>query len=274
MAYTQILFEKGDGIGRIILNRPEKLNAITTVMHQEFNEALNAVERDPDIRVLIIKGAGRAFCAGHDLAELSTEEEEPYAINHPMFKDRHSTFKSTNNVLFRLWEIPQPIIAQVHGHCLVWGLKIAMNCDLVVAAENATFGYRPLGGAARLDGLWPWLIGMRKTKELLFTGEYFSGKQAADMGMINSAVPLEQLESTVEEMAHKIAKLPLEILALNKVAVNRCFEMMGLKEGVAYSLELHCMAHDLPKQRELEQTLKEKGVKAGVAQRDATFEKK
>jgi enoyl-CoA hydratase len=274
MEYKQITLEKSNGIGKLTLNRPEKLNAVTMVMMQEFSDAINNVENDPEIKVLIIKGAGRSFCAGHDLNEMDPVETKPYAITTPIFKERRETFKSTKDVLFRLWELPQPIIAQVHGFALVWGYKIAMNCDLVYAAENATFGYRPLGGAARLDGLWPWLIGMRKSKELLFTGEYISGRQAADMGLINDAVPLEKLESTVEEMAQKIARLPLEILALNKTAVNRCFEMMGLREGVSYSLELHTMAHDLPAQHELEQTLREKGVKQGVAQRDAQFEKK
>jgi enoyl-CoA hydratase len=271
MAYTQILFEKGNGIGRITLNRPEKLNALTSVMMKEFNDALDQIERDSEIKVVIIKGAGRAFSAGHDLNELG--HEEPFAIDNPVFKDRKSNYKTTFGELFRLWEIPQPIIAQVHGHCLVWALKIAMNCDIVVAAEDATFGYRPLGGAARLDSLWPWLIGMRKTKELLFTGEYFSGKKAAEMGMINYAVPLEKLDATVNEMAQKMAKLPLEILSLNKAAVNRCFEIMGIREGVAYSLELHSMAHALPEQQSLQQTLKDKGVKAGVAERDAKFKK-
>ncbi len=269
MAYKYIILEKKDGVGHLVLNRPEKLNALTRQMNQEFNDAINAVERDPEIKVLIIKGAGRAFCAGHDIGE--PEIEEPYALTGALFKDRRSTFDTTNKELFRLWELPQPIIAQVHGYCLVWGLKIAMNSDLVIAADDATFGYRPLGGAARLDGLWPWLIGMRQTKELLFTGEYFSGKQAAQMGMINRSVPPDQLEEHVEDLARKIAKLPLEILALNKAAVNKCYEMMGLREAVAYSLELHVMAHDLPAQRELQQTLKDKGAKAGIAKRDATF---
>ena len=274
MAYKQILFEKGNGIGRITLNRPEKLNAISEVMNQELRDALNTVEGDPEVKVLIIKGAGRAFSAGHDSSEIGVEQAEPYAIPNSFFLERRANFKTTNDFLFRLWELPQPTIAQVHGYCLVWALKLAMNCDLVIAAEDAVFGYRPLGAAARLDGLWPWLMGMRKTKELLFTGEYFSGKQAAEMGMINRAVPLEQLEENVEDLARKIARYPLEILALNKIAVNRCFEMMGLKEGVAYSLELHTMAHELSAQRDLEAALRGKGVRAGVAKRDAIFEQR
>ncbi len=270
-AYTQILFEKGDGIGRITFNRPEKHNAMTRVMSKEFDDVINAVERDPEVKVLIIKGAGRSFCSGHDLTELDTEEERPYAVPLPMFRERLTAFRTTNDVLFRLWELPQPIIAQVHGYCIVWGLKIAMNCDLVIASDDASFIYRPLGGAARLDGLWPWLVGMRKSKEILFTGDPVSGKQAAEMGLINTAVPLEKLEETVEDLAQKIAKLPIEILAWNKWAVNRCFESMGLREAVAYSLELHSMAHELPAQRDLEATLRERGVKEGVAKRDTTF---
>src|SRR5690606_19935885 len=122
------------------------------------------------------------------------------------------------------WDIPQPIIAQVHGYAMTLGVEYAMYCDLVYMADDLKIGWRPVSGTGRYMHMWPWLIGVRKTKELLYTGRYISGKEAADMGMANASMPLEELDAYVLDVAKQIAQVPLSFLAIEKQTTNKCFD--------------------------------------------------
>ncbi len=277
MNYQQILLDVSNRVATITLNRPEKLNAMTYVMKGELTDAFEGLQGNKDVSVIIVRGAGRSFCAGHDLNEAGKVYEgygqKSYALEMETFRERRRGADGLNFLTRMLRETPQPIIAQVRGYALVVGLELAMNCDIVIADTDAKFGCRPIGGAGRFYHLWPWLIGLRKSMELLLTGEYISAAEAADIGMINRAVAPDQLDDEVRSLAERMARVPLEYLTLNKQGVWKMYDMMGMRQGMEYSMELHAISHLAPQSHELVEKLKEGGMRMGVAFRDQFYRK-
>lgn len=229
MDYENILTERlGDEnrLLRITLNRPAQLNALSPDLLREFHHALQDAEEDPDIRVIIIRGAGRAFSAGYDI--VAPRRQQEYRTEQP----RRSVWRTRTNMVrvsdmyLYFWNMAKITITQVHGYCIAGGCELAMMADLVIAADDARLGHpgtRGLG-TSRTAVLWPLLIGMRKSKELLYTGDQISGTEAERIGMINKAVPAAELEDTVIHWANRIANQASDSLALQKRSVNTYFE--------------------------------------------------
>jgi enoyl-CoA hydratase len=270
VAFTQITYEVEARVARVTLNRPEKLNAISRTMSDELEKAFDAVRSDSNVSVVILRGAGRSFSSGHDLTEVY-EGEAAYALTTPLGLERRRGYADLARLRDMLWNLPQPVIAQVQGHCFNLAVEIAMHCDLVYAAEDAQFIVRPLGGAGRYYHLWPWLVGLRQAKAVLLRGDPVTGMQAAAIGMINAAVPEDALSETVEEMARSIARRSVDLLAIEKRCVNKCFEYMGMLEGLEYSMELHAMSHFTPEAEIVTDALAGEGWRAAIAARDAKF---
>jgi enoyl-CoA hydratase len=242
-AYEHILVERlgtDDRLARITLNRPDRLNALSPDLLAEFERALKELEDDPSARVIIVRGAGRAFSAGYDLATPRPSPRPsatplPHAGEGPGVRaERRSVWRIRTNMVrvsdlyLYFWNMAKVTIAQVHGYCIAGGCELAMMADLVIAAEDATFGHpgtRGLG-TSRTAVLWPLLIGMRKAKELLYTGDSISGAEAERIGMINKAVPAAELEETVLRWAERIANQAADSLALQKRSVNTYFEQI------------------------------------------------
>src|SRR5215470_19262000 len=180
--YETIVYEQADDkIFRLTLNRPEKLNAMSQKLLRELDGALDEFENDSAASVLIIRGAGRAFCAGYDL-----QPTQQTGSGFTVTSDRIGLQKMVDRWQ-RLWSLPKPVIAQVHGYCLAGATELAGHCDIVFAAEDAEFGHpagRTLGVIPTLS-MWPYLIGMRRTKEFLFTGDSMTAAQALEYGLIN-----------------------------------------------------------------------------------------
>jgi enoyl-CoA hydratase len=241
MSDDLVLLDVADKVATVTLNRPEKLNATTQPMMRRLKEIFTEIPTRSDISVVILKGAGRAFCAGHDVSEHIAKP--PFATGDPLINEQRWVYSSLNNYRTWLWDIPQPVIAQVQGYALTVGLELAMQCDLVYAAEDTKMCWRPVSGSGRYMHMWPWLIGVRRAKELLFTGRYIDGREAAEIGMINAAVPADELEARVRSTAEQIARVPLTFLALEKQATNKCFDLMGAREGQEYAATVHAMAH-------------------------------
>ncbi len=244
MPYQDVLFESKDGIARVILNRPEKRNAIRAQMLDELDAIFSRIERDPEIKVVVLTGAGSSFSTGRDFAE--QHEPSAYALAGDWFGERREVLNQRDRWTRWFWELPQPIIAQVRGYCMVFGFEFAMNCDLVIAAEDARFIWRPIGGTGKVSSMMPWLLGLRQAKELLWTKRWISGKEAEKLGLINKAVPDDQLEAEVEGLARQIMETPPELVYLDKMALNKCYELAGLRLGIEYGMDLHAMAHTLP----------------------------
>ena len=229
--YENILLERlgtEDRLARITFNRPDKLNALSPELLADFEHALKELEMDAGVRVVIVRGAGRAFSAGYDLVTPRRQTEYRQAAQG----ERRSVWRTRTNMVrvsdlyLYFWNMAKITIAQVHGYCIAGGCELAMMADLVVAAEDCQLGHpgtRGLG-TSRTAAFWPVIIGMRKSKELLYTGDSISGREAEAMGMVNRAVPADQLDDTVIRMAERIANQASDSLALQKRSVNTYFE--------------------------------------------------
>ena len=267
--FTAIKVEYDGPIGRLILNRPEKLNALDWRMYRpgdEFSQALDALEANPDVKVIIIKGAGRAFSSGGDL------QGEHGGKDLPPVDDLKWMEALQSNAL-RLWRGSKPTISQVHGYCLAAGLIFAMASDLVYVAEDARLGQpeaRAIGMASDFAH-WPLSIGLRRTKELLFTGDVVTGREAADMGMVNAALPPDELEAYVEWIAHRLAMVDPDLLGLYKRAVNDVADTMGLSQTFAIGAKYQALAHWIPRRQAFWAEIKEHGPKAAFRARDDAF---
>jgi enoyl-CoA hydratase len=219
MSDQLVLFSVADQVATVTLNRPEKLNATTRPMMARLDEIFTEIPTRTDISVVILRGAGRAFCAGHDVSEHLPKP--PFALGDPLINEQRWVYSSLNQYRRWFWDIPQPVIAEVQGYALTVGLEMAMQCDLVYASEDAKMCWRPVSGSGRYMHMWPWLVGVRRTKELLFTGRYITGEEAAE----------------------QISRVPLAFLALEKQATNKCFDFMGAREGQEYAATVHAMCH-------------------------------
>jgi enoyl-CoA hydratase len=270
MDYQYIIVEKKNHIAWLTLNRPQKRNAMSRALLREFDAALQDLRKDEETRVLVIKGAGKAFSSGYDLTDPEKEDHSKMTTTEIMFEERESGLRSMSR-LFGILDMPQAVIAQVHGYCLAGGCEIAMNSDITIAAEDAVIGYPVSRMGASPRHIWPFLIGMKRTKELLFTGDSVSGKEADRIGMINRAVPADKLEEEVNKLAAKIAEMPLALIKLHKATVNRSFEMMGMRNAVNYALELHAFGHITDTRDTFDTMVKEKGLKTALEARDKPF---
>ena len=269
--YETVIYEKvEDKIFRLTLNRPEKLNALSQKLLAELDQVMDEYSADPEASVLIIRGAGRAFSAGYDLQ----------GTQHP-----GSTFTVTNDRLGlhrtierwqRLWTLPKPTIAQVHGFCLAGGTEFIGHCDIVFASEDAQFGHpagRALGILPTLS-MWPVLMGPRKTKEYFFTGDYMSAQEALDWHLVNRVYPREKLEEETLAYARRVALVPAELLMLHKAAVNRYLDILGIRAAEQSSADIDVIAHQTETVRARMKASRDKGLKSALTERDRPFAKK
>lgn len=255
---------------RITLNRPAKLNALDGALVAGLIAALDAAEADPDVRVVVLQGAGRAFSSGYDL----TEEAEggiggPVAWRDLLAVDAAATL--------RFLDSPKPVIAQVHGYALAGGLELAMACDLIVAAEGTRFGEPEIRyGSAPVTLLMPYLIGQKRTRELLLTGDLIDATEAERIGLINRVVPADGLAEAVDALADRLARTPPEVMAPTKRMLNRAMDAAGFRLAVEAGLDLGAIinAADTPEQREWDTIVRRDGLKAALAWRDRRYDER
>src|SRR5216684_4983020 len=213
MALTIVTLEKQDRIGTLTLNRPEKLNALNSSLIAEFVEAIDQVAADPDIKVLIIRGAGRAFSTGYDLGGGGGERAKPFTIDD----DRRILQRYVENWL-RLRDLPKPVIAMVHGYCLAGATQLCICSDVIFVAENARLGFPSIpAGAGFVSAFWNWMVGPHRTKYLAFLpGSRISGKEAEAMGFATRCFPAATLEQETYDYARRVTKVPAQKLRLEK----------------------------------------------------------
>jgi enoyl-CoA hydratase len=253
---------------RLTLNRPDKLNALSAELVRALAEAIDDAAADDDVRVVAIAGAGRAFSSGYDLTEEAEHPPEgPAAWRAALAVDVDATL--------RVWRCPKPVIAQVHGWCLAGGLELAMACDLVVAADDARFGEPEIRyGSAPVTLLMPYLVGQKKTRELLLTGDHVDATEAERIGLVNRIVPAGELPAAVDTLADRLARTPPEVMALNKRILNRAMEAAGFLEAVEAGLDLGAIvnAAGTPEQEAWDEIVRRDGLKAALAWRDERYE--
>lgn len=253
-------------VRRLTLNRPDKRNALNDSLRSALFDALRAGDRDRDVAVMIVRGAGSCFSAGYDLGSVNHDVERAIAKTDGWWS-RHVV-----NNWFEMWDMATPIIAQVHGYCLAGGTELATACDLVYVAEDAAIGYPPVRLMSPPDMQWQtWLMGLRRGMEALLTGDSMSGTEAVQAGFANRAFPVTDLDEAVLAIAARIAKIPGDLLALNKRSAHRAMEAMGIRNGIRATAEIQALGFHQPSSHEYLATFATKGVKAALSDRDRAF---
>ena len=272
---SQVLYEVSDKIGTITLNRPEKLNAMSRSLLNELEATFEYAKIDPNVKVHLLKGSGRSFCAGYDLAPddwILSQYGADFDGPVDAVQDREDVTEILEYWL-RLWKFPKPIIAEVQGVCLSGAGELLAMADIVVAAEDAKFGHpagRDLGIPVTLS-FWPILIGMRKTKELLFTAKLIDGIEAERIGLVNQVVPSEELSSAAIAMASDVARTAEVGLRVSKLATNRWFENMGLLASTYSTADLDTFFHQSDSYVDFFKIVREQGMHAALEQRAKKF---
>jgi enoyl-CoA hydratase len=230
-SYKTLLYEKRGRIARITLNRPRRLNAISRDMPREIRLAVEAANADDGVHVIVLAGAGRAFCAGYDLKDFAEKKgRRSYTQDmpwDPMIDYRG--MKANTDDFFSLWRSYKPTICKVHGYAVAGGSDIALCADIVIMAEDAKIGYMP----ARVWGcpttaMWVFRLGAEKAKRMLLTGDTIDGRTAKQWGLVHDAVPAAALDAAVDALAKRMAGVPKNQLMMQKLMINQAYENMGL----------------------------------------------
>jgi enoyl-CoA hydratase len=254
------------GVRRITLNRPDKRNALFHPLRGEILQALREADQDDSIRVSIVRGAGKCFSAGYDLGGGNEGLDEPF---YTPGGDGHWPRHVTEGWM-SIWDLAKPVIAQVHGYCLAGGSELASGCDLIYVAEDAQIGYPAVRFGVPDMHFHAWTIGMRKAMEAMLTGDSMSGVEAVRLGWANEAFPIDQLDDAVVAVASRIAKLPPDIVQINKRVVHRQMEVMGLRTGIRIGTELCALGTRQESMRDFIKEM-EGGLTAALTKRDSPF---
>lgn len=254
--YKLIIVEKKDGVAKITMNRPDKLNALMSEMNFEIISALRDLDLDDSVRVVILTGAGRAFSAGGDINQM---QEKYYKLDG--LELRRTLQQGVKTVVSTIWNMEKPIIAAVNGPATGAACNIAFACDIVIASENARFGEVFIRVGLGPDGggsyLLPRLVGIHKAKELFFTGRIFDAKEALQLGLVNRVVPSEELDSTVMDFAKELVQRPARALGVAKKAINEALNM-SMEQTLDYEMTLQSLCFQTDENKELVKEFLEK----------------
>lgn len=267
-----VLYERDGRLARITLNRPDKLNAINDDMPRELRDAVALANDDDDVHVIVLAGAGRAFCSGYDL-ELYAERPRPCRGSQAMPWDPMIDYRwmsETNSFFMSLWRSLKPVICRVHGYAFAGGSDIALCSDLIIMAEDAKIGYPP----ARVWGcpttaMWVYRVGAERAKRLLLTGDVIDGVEAARIGLVSQAVPLHDLDEAVNSLALRIASVPKNQLIMQKLMVNQAYENMGLATTQMIATLFDGISRHTPEGVRFKARAEDVGFKQAVKERDS-----
>jgi enoyl-CoA hydratase/carnithine racemase len=259
----ELLVDRDGPIAWITFNRPERLNALNEKVLNKFGVAIDELGADKSVSVVIIRGAGRAFSSGYDL---TPHDPDTSAAWERTIVEDYELIMSHIRLYERLWDMPKPVIAAVHGYCLAAATSICVFCDITVVAEEARIGLPviPVGGGL-ISPMWSFLIGPKRAKQMSFVaGSQISGTTASEWGWANYAVPEAELWDNVRELARKISKTPLDILQMKKVSINRVAEIRGFRSAVSMGAETDALLHFSPSVKKLEELINSRGLKNAI----------
>jgi enoyl-CoA hydratase len=275
MSFETLLYGVDGKIATITLNRPDRLNTIVPPMPDEFEAAVRQATLDGGVKVIVVRGAGRAFCAGYDFGGGFHHWDEMLTTDGRWDPGKDfigaGAYGPTQKFM-SIWRTPKPVIAQVHGWCVGGGSDLALGADLVIASEDAQIGtpYSRMWGCY-LSGMWLYRLGLTKAKEHALTGKPLSGREAAEVELINAAVPFAELEAEVARRAEQLAGIPMSQLAAMKLIVNQAYENMGLHSTQTLGGILDGLMRNTPDARAFIEQASAEGVGAATAERDAPF---
>ena len=266
MSEVVLIDDPAPHVRRVTLNRPEKRNALNHALRGGILNALREADADPEVRVMIVRGAGKCFSAGYELGRGNDGLEMPYYTPGGDGQwPRHVT-----EGWMSIWDLQKPVIAQVHGYCLAGGSELATGCDLVYVAEDAKIGYPAVRFGVPDMHFHAWLMGMRAAMEMMLTGDSISGTEAVELGWANRAFPAEKLDDEVLKVAERITLVPADMVQLNKRVVHRGMEVMGLRTAIRTGTELCALG---TKQETMYKFIAEmrEGLTAALQHRDEPF---
>ncbi|MBK9235939.1 MAG: crotonase/enoyl-CoA hydratase family protein [Rhodoferax sp.] len=260
-------------VARLLLNRPERLNAINEETPREIRAAVEWANAEDAVHVIVVEGAGKGFCGGYDLNVFGDNE-----IDHPCQQEQHpwdpmvdyAYMKRNTEDFMTLWKSPKPTIAKVHGYAAAGGSDIALSCDLLVMAHNARIGYMPTRvWGCPTTAMWTYRLGPTRAKQMMFTGDTIDGSTAAAWGLANEAVPLDQLEAATMKLAKRIAGVPRSHLAMHKMVVNQVMLTMGLEQSQMMATMFDGITRHNPEGLWFRRYAQQEGFKAAVQWRDS-----
>ncbi len=260
-------------VARLLLNRPERLNAINDDTPREIRAAVEWAERDDEVHVIVVEGAGKGFCGGYDLADTAEQH-----IEHPCQQEKtpwdpmvdYAYMKRNTDDFMSLWRCAKPTIAKVHGAAVAGGSDIALCCDLLVMAEDARIGYMPTRvWGCPTTAMWTYRLGPTRAKQLMFTGDVIDGHTAAAWGLANETVSLAELEAATLRLASRIAGVPRGHLAMHKMVVNQVMLTMGLEQTQSLATVFDGITRHNPEGLWFRRYAQEAGFKAAVQWRDS-----
>lgn len=274
MSFECILYEVESGRARITLNRPEKRNAMNRTLLQELHDALWEADNNTEVHSVILRGAGPSFCSGYDLSGFSSGRNSADSSQRgaSTFDDDAWQLERSQRLRMVLFDMHKPSIAQVHGYCLAGGTDIALLCDMVIAADDAIFGFPPARDLGALpNNMWLYNVGPQWAKRLTMTGDTVTGAEAAQIGLVLKSVPADLLEAEVEGLADRLALIDSELLAANKRIINLGLELMGARTLQRLAAENDARGHQAPSARQFVRTVQEKGLREAFRERDQAF---
>src|SRR5688572_5998503 len=260
-------------VARLLLNRPERLNAINDATPREIRQAVEWANDNDEVHVIVVEGAGKGFCGGYDLTQFGEGR-----IDHPCQQERHpwdpmtdyAYMKRNTEDFMSLWKSPKPTIAKVHGYAAAGGSDIALCCDLLVMAEDARIGYMPTRvWGCPTTAMWTYRLGPTRAKQLMFTGDTIDGRTALAWGLANDAVSAEALDAATMALAQRIAGVPRSHLAMHKMVVNQVMLNMGLEQSQGLATLFDGITRHNPEGLWFRRYAQAEGFKAAVAWRDS-----
>jgi enoyl-CoA hydratase len=272
----KVLYERDGRIARITLNRPEVLNAIDDDLPRELADAVGQADADGKVHVIVLSGAGRAFCAGYDLLHYAQKDgANRYTQEMPWdpMKDYAAMMRNTE-LFMSLFRSKRPVICKIHGFAVAGGSDIALCSDLVVMAEDARIGYMPVRvWGCPTTAMWVYRMGAERAKRMLFTGDKIDGREAERLGLVLKAVPADKLDEEVEDLAHRMASVPQNQLMMQKLMVNQALTNMGLHTTQMIATIFDGITRHSPEGLNFKRRAEEKGWKRAVDERDqGTFD--
>jgi enoyl-CoA hydratase len=277
MPYETLLYDVDGAVATITLNRPERLNTIVPPMPDELERAVHKAVADDSVSAIVLRGAGRAFCAGFDFGGGFHHWDEQLTTDGAWDPGKDFVFATAPSLapvpkFMSLWRSPKPVIAQIHGWCMGGGSDMALCADLVIASDDARIGtsYSRMWGCY-LSGMWLYRLGLTRAKEYALTGKPLSGVEAADIGLINASVPFARLEDEVAARAQQLVSIPRSQLSAMKLVVNHAYENMGLASTQTLGPILDGLMRNTPDAHRFLELAERDGVHAAVARRDAPF---
>ncbi|HEY2602177.1 MAG TPA: crotonase/enoyl-CoA hydratase family protein [Thermoleophilaceae bacterium] len=276
-SFETLIYKVDGAVATVTLNRPDRLNTIVPPMPDDIEAAVYRAVADEDVKVIVLRGAGRSFCAGFDFAGGFHHWDEGLTTGGRWDPGKDFMVANAPSLgpipkFMSIWRSPKPVIAQVQGWCVGGGSDMALCADLVIASEDARIGtpYSRMWGSY-LTGMWIYRLGLTRAKEYALTGKPLSGREAADVGLINEAVPFAELEGSVRASADRLASIPLSQLAAMKLVVNQAYENMGLASTQTLGPILDGLMRNTPDAEHFIELAEREGVHAAAGERDGPF---